>query len=112
MATVTLSAQTVDKDGLSAATYTAIDATDTYSFRNTDKSILHFKNTSTESTVTLDTPVTSGGIAVANPTVTVPATTGDVFVAMLPLSVFNSSAGLATFTQDVASGVTVALLQL
>lgn len=111
MAIVTLTPQTMDKDG-AAPTYTAIDATDTYSFRNGEKTILHFLNTGTESTVTLDTPGTvGGGLAIENPTVTVPATTGDIMVALDPLSAFNDSSGNATFTQDVASGVTVAVVQ-
>ena len=77
MATVTLSAQTVDKDGLSGATYTAIDATDTYSFRNAAKVFLHFKNTGSEATVTLDTPGTVSGEAIANPTDS-PLISGDI----------------------------------
>lgn len=112
MAEVRLTPQTIDKDGLSGATYTPIDATDNYVYKNGAKTFAHFKNSGSESTVTFVTPGNVSGQPIADDTLTVPATTGDVFYAAQPTSLFNDPSGDADFSQDIASGVTVAILQI
>lgn len=111
MANVTLTVQTADRDGV-APSYTAIDATDTYFFRNAGNTVLHFLNTGgSASTVTFATPGSVAGLAIADPTINVPATTGDVMAAMSPASIFADSSGDSSFTQDQASGVSVAVVR-
>lgn len=107
---------TVGNGGLSSPTYTAIDATDTYYLPVGDDVVWHFKNTSTTCTVTVVTPGSVGGVAIADPTITVPATTGDVMVVPSPANLYATQTGTfrgeAQVTQDVASGVTVAVLKV
>lgn len=113
MADVVLTTQVTNKAGITPS-YTAIDATDTYYYSNAGNTILHFKNTGTVSTVTFDITKTAEGEAVTDPTVTVPATTGDKMVG--PLGEIyevasGTHAGRVKFSQDVASGVTVAVIR-
>lgn len=112
MAVQTLTPQIVGKAGVTP-TFNAIDATDSFQFRNSPKTILYFKNTGGSiATITFDTPGTVSGEAIANPTFTVPATTGEIPAAMVPTSLFNNASGFASFTCDQASGVTVAILEV
>ena len=113
MADVVLTVQQVVKAGVTPS-YTAIDATDTYYYQNSATTFLHFKNTSTVSTVTFDITKTTQGEAVTDPTATIPATTGDKMVG--PLNdlyevLSGTHAGRVKFSQDVASGVTVAVVR-
>jgi hypothetical protein len=62
--------------------------------------------------VTIDTPNTVDGHAVAQQTVTVPATTGDVFAGPFPKSVYNDSQGDLTFTLSDVDGLTAAALEI
>lgn len=111
MADVTLTPQTIDKDGATPS-YTAIDATDTYLVRITARTLLHFKNTGSQAMITFTTPGDVAGLAIADPTLTVPATTGDKMIALIPTDVFADGSGIARFTNDIASGVTVAVVQV
>ena len=115
MADVDLTVQRIDRDGL-APQYTAIDATDTYfAARKGGRLILHFKNTGSEATITFDITQTEAGVAYTDPTVTVPATTGDVMVGGLG-AVYEIEAGAdlgkVKFTNNIATGVTVAALEV
>lgn len=117
---VELDVEAVDLDGL-AATYTSsgasplLNVTDTFQFRNTGKEFLHFKKSGAgDCTVTFNTPRTVEGLDIENPTVTVPATTGDVFVGPFDPAVFNTPGSilLSGFTVSEVTGLTVAVLQL
>ena len=110
MAVVTLTPQDVDREGV-AASYDTLNAADTYTFRNTGSTMLHFKNAGgSVATVTLTTPGTISDLAIQDPTVQV-AAGGERFVAMLPTSTFSDSGGKAAFTQDQAAGVTAAVVR-
>ncbi|MCI0544215.1 MAG: hypothetical protein L0Z49_07175 [Actinobacteria bacterium] len=116
MADVDLTVEKIDRDGL-AATYTAINATDTYfAPRKDGRLILHFKNTGgSGATITFDITQTQDGVSYADPTVTVPATTGDIFVGGLG-AVYEVASGddrgKVKFTNNQATGVTVAALEV
>lgn len=114
MADVNLTVQQADRDGL-AATYTAINATDTYyALRHGGNLLLHFKNTNASpATITFDVTQTRDGVAFADPTVTVPANTGDIFVGGLGdvYEATGTNAGKVKFTCSLATGVTVAAIQ-
>lgn len=114
MADVVLTVQNVGKAGV-APSYLAIDATDVYYLpHRAGKTFLHFLNTGTISTVTFDIVQTVEGEPITDRTLSVPATTGDVMVAVSKLfeQISGVQKGRVKFSQDVASGVTVASLRL
>ena len=89
MADVRKAVQQVTRGGL-AATYTTPTTTDVYLINNDGRVMIHVLKTGAGScTVTLNTGATYGGLAIANPTVTVPATTGDVMIGPFPPGIFN-----------------------
>lgn len=101
------------KSGLTA-TYTSsgLLTTNTYKVRNDGKVLLHFKKTGAGAcTVTITTPNTSQGLAIADQTVTVPATTGDVFVGPLPASLFNDSSSDVAFSISDTVGLSFAVIR-
>jgi hypothetical protein len=91
-------------------TYTAVNASDTIT---PDSNLfLHVKNANASpSVVTItDSGTTPGGSAATNPTVSVPATTGD---RMIPISsaYANPTTGLITVSYSVTASVTAALIR-
>lgn len=111
MATVTLTVQESSRTGLNPS-FTAIDATDTYEFANDGRTILYFKNTGSEATITVVSTVTVDGQAVADRALTVPATTGQHCAGVFRETVYNDADGNISFTNDVASGVSVAAIRI
>jgi len=107
----TLSSQEV---GLSSMTpsYAAAGASD--KFTPSDRTFLHFKNTNAAArTVTIVSTSTKRGLAVADVTVPLDATTGDEMVGPFPYEDFaNSADGLADIQYSASAGVTVAVLRL
>ncbi len=115
MADVVLTVQNVGRAGV-APSYLSIDATDEYLLPNrAGKTFLHFLNTGGSiSVVTFDIVQTVEGETILDPTVDVPATTGDVMVALTKLfeAVSGVDKGQVRFSQDQATGVSVASLRL
>lgn len=110
---VRLSVEQNLKSGL-AATYTSsgLLAANTYKFRNDGKVFLHFKKTGAgDCTVTITTPGTSQGLAIADQTVTVVATTGDKFVGPLPPSLFNDASSDVSFTISDTVGLSIGVIR-
>lgn len=110
MADVVLTQKQVLRTGLTPA-YQGIDATDTYYLENQGKVFLHFLNTGgSPAVVTFDTEGQVDGLDLENPTVSVPATTGDRMIGPFPASwevKVGAQSGRIKFTQDQATGVTV-----
>lgn len=78
-----------------------------------DHVALHVKNTGASvCNVTITTPPTYEGQAVADVTVTVAATTGDALIGPLPASLFRGSDGYASISYDQVSSVTVAAVSI
>ncbi len=116
MADVVLTREQIVVAGLGAA-YTAIDATDVYFVDNSAGQVfLHFLNTGgSPAVVTFDTTQQFQGLDLEDPTVSVPATTGDRMVGPFPATyevIGGVQAGRIKFSQDQATGVTVAVLRL
>jgi len=110
--TVALTAEQVSKSG-TIATYTSVALANTYTVANDGRTMLHFKKSGAgDCVITVVTPGTIQGMAVADLTVTVPATTGDKFVGPFPMSLFNDANGLLQFTASDTAGLTVAVLRL
>lgn len=109
-----LSVQQMLKGGLTA-TYTnsGLTTTDTYKFRNDGKVFIHFKKTGAGAcTVTITTPNTSDGLAIADQTVTVDASTGDEMVGPLSPSLFNDASSDVSFTISDTVGLSIAVVRL
>lgn len=109
MSNVAVVAQDVVEAGLAPA-YTSPNATDTYQVPNDGKTILHVKKSGAGAcTVTLDTPATFRGQAIANPTVSVPATTGDKMIGPFPVDLYGSTLNV---TYSEATGLTHAAIRV
>lgn len=113
MAVVAHSVEDVVRAGL-AATYTgSLSTSDTYTFPNDGKTILHVKKTGAgECTVTIVTQSTVDGQAVADRTVSVPATTGDRFIGPFPREQYNDANGLCTVSFSEITGLSYARLRI
>jgi len=112
MAATNLTVQTGSKAGVTP-TRMFISSTETWKFRNNGKTILLFEKTGAgNATVTITTPGSVGGLAIADQTVEVVASSGDKAVGPLPASLFNDSNGNVSFTLVNDTGITVALISL
>lgn len=108
MADRALNVEVVTLNGLDA-TDNAITTGNTYQVPNNGRTLLHFRKTGAgDATITFTTPRTVAGLAVADPTVRVPATTGDVLVGPFPPDVFNDTDGVLEFTTDEGTSLTCA----
>ncbi len=105
----TLAAQTVSRVGLEATYATAGASGD--EFDNNGVEFVHIKNgTGGDITVTIETPATVDGLAVAERTVVV-TLAEDRFIGPFPRSVYNDSAAKVQLTYS-AINLTIALLKL
>jgi hypothetical protein len=106
-----LTAQAVVKTGL-APVYSAVSASDTVTPVPGSKLFLHVKNgNGSACTVTLvDGGRTPAGSAATNPTVSVPASTGDRMIGPLPAEMADPATGLITVQYSVTATVTAALV--
>lgn len=110
MARGTLTVQEMTIAGLQVA-FTAATATDGDSFLNDGNTYLHVKNGGgSPITVTIQTPVTYGGIALADPTVTVTNGTEKV-IGPFRKDIFNQTDGKVYFGCDAVTSVTVAAIR-
>jgi hypothetical protein len=98
-----------------AATYHAdlVASTNNYVVRNPGNVILHFKKSGAGNcNVILVTPKSVDGLAITDRTVTVPATTGDLFIGPFPPDIYNNANGDIDFTVSEVTGLTLAVLQI
>ncbi len=110
MADVILTPQKAGAGGVTP-TRTALATGNTYIVRNGGNTLLAFIKTGAgEAIITVQTPATLGGLAVAERTITVVATTGDVMAAGFAPAVYNDSSGDLRFTTDEGTGITCAVI--
>ena len=107
-----LTTQTIGATG-TAPTFTAVNASDTITADAGSKMFLEVKNANAGAcTVTItDASSTAAGSAATNPTVSVPATTGDRMIFLSPL-LANPATGLITVSYSVTASVTAAVFRL
>lgn len=120
MATVTLAVQDITRAGVTTTYTTAgssplLNTSDTFTFTNTGKEYIIFQKTGSGAcTVTIDTPGTVDGLAVAQRAVTVAAGSGDaiattslVICGPFPPSNYNTpgTSMLSGFTVSEATGL-------
>jgi hypothetical protein len=112
MADVQITRQTLTKVEV-APTFTTLNASDTYYVINDAlRTILYFKNTNAgAATITFDTTLLVDALAVADHTISIPATTGERVVGAFPQTMEVQSGaqdGKLKFSCNLATGVTVA----
>jgi hypothetical protein len=113
MATVVLQPDVVTESGKAATYNGGLSLANTYVFRNNGKTLLHFKKTGAGiCAVTIASPKTVKGHAVAAATVNVPATTGDVFVGPFDHEIYDDINHDVSFSLSEVTGLTVAVIQL
>lgn len=112
MATPTIQEITTASNGLTPS-YAAGSATETYLIPNNGAVFLHVKKTGLgDCTVTVPTPGTVAGLAIADYTATVLATVGDKLIGPFPPQIFNDAAGQISVTFSEVTGLTFAVLRL
>lgn len=104
-----LTAENISISGLEA-TYSAVAASDTFS--NTGDIIIHVVNgDASDNTVTVVTPKTVAGLAVADVSVTV--TAGESrFIGPFDPAVFNNGSGIVTVQHSNTTSNTIALIRI
>lgn len=109
MANITIAVETADRDGIAPTANGSLSTSNTYIVANNGgRTLLRFKKTGAGAcTVTFKATASVEGLAVADHTVTVPATTGDVLVSDLEPEAFNQSDGTVHFTLSEVTGLTV-----
>lgn len=113
MADVAITPQRITRSKLEATYTGSLSTTDTYKVKNDGKVVLHFKKTGAgECTVTVTTPREVDGLAVADRTFTVPATTGDVFAGPFPPFDYNDGDNNLSFTVSEVTDLSVAALRI
>ena len=110
MPTTTLTAQQILHTGLSA-TYAAPANAD-ITFANDGRVFLDVFNTGAEMTLTVNTPKTVLGLAVAENIVTIATTTGHKQIGPFDADTYNQTGGMVTATFSRISDMTCALLRL
>lgn len=109
MATVNMTLQQVTKTANGTTpSYTAATSSDTYKAPNDGRVFLHAKNVGgSPVTLTVSTPGTMDGNAVADYTATIPATTGDKLIGPFPPRVYNDDDQKLTITVSGATSLAV-----
>jgi hypothetical protein len=112
MADVRLTPQDLSTTG-ATTTRTAISTGNTYKIRIPPGGVvLNWRKTGAgTATITIQTPGTVDGLAIAERTVSVPATTGDVWGAYKKGQGYDDSSGDLNFTTDEGTGLTCAVGQ-
>lgn len=113
MADITLTPQTMVRTGVTPTYTGSLSTSNTYRVPNTGRTLLHFKKSGIgNANVTLKTPRTVGGLAVSDPTVQVPASTGDKLIGRLDPALFNvPGTNYMEFTVDDVAGLTVGVFE-
>lgn len=111
MARTALTVQTISRSGL-APSYSNGDATNDHQFLNDGKTFVHVKNGGGSSiTVTIQTPGSVDGLAVADRDVTV-ANGAEKMIGPFPTATYNQSGGLVYLDLSADTSVTLAAFKL
>lgn len=114
MAYTALTLLTADRDGVSIADAALTAAVaGGHKFVNDGRTALLLQNTNASSrTVTVQTAQTVDGLAVADLTITLAATTGRLLTAYFPTQVYNASDGYVYIDYSATAGVLVAAIKI
>ena len=112
MADVVVAVKLIDFDGESE-TFVSMSTGNTYKVRNNGRTLIHIKKSGAgAANITVQTPKQVAGLAIADPIVVVPATTGDVMIAPVNEDLFNDAVGDVNLTTDEGTGLTIAAVRL
>lgn len=112
MANVTLTPLAVVPGSTDGSTPQAMATADNYICRNNGRVLLHFiKAGAGNATITIVTPATVGGLAVAEQTFVVTGSGGVEFAGPFPPSIYNDASGDMDISTDEETGITVQALQ-
>ncbi len=82
----------------------SLSVSDTYTFTNNGRVFLHIKNTDASlCTVTVETPGLVDGLAIADRTFTVPATTGDVMAGPFSPKDYNTDGNIRVTYSNITA---------
>ena len=113
MADIRIIPQTVTKVGAAPTFQGSLTTSDVYLVQNNGATWIEVKKSGAGScTVTVQTPRTVDGIAVAEHTFNVPATTGDMVVGPFPPDTFNDPVGDLRMTFSEITGLTAAAFRM
>lgn len=114
MANVTVAPAYAAPDGTTVGSAAqAMSASDNYIIRNNGRLLLLFIKTGAgDATITIVTPGTVGGLAIAEQTFTVPATTGVVVAGPFPPGIYNDASGDLDVSTDEDTNLTMYVLSL
>ncbi len=91
----------------------SLSVSDTYLVRNDGQVLMLFeKANAVDCVVTVQTPVSVGGLAVAEQSFTVPASGGDMAAGTFPASIYNDGSGDLRLTLSDIDGLTIAALRV
>lgn len=86
---------------------------DGHMFANDGMTTIVFNNTNASPrTVTIQTPGNVDGLAIAELTITVPATNGRIYAGTFPRSVYNQTTGYVYVDYSATAGLTVAAIRI
>lgn len=111
MGRTTVTVQDLSRAGVTP-TFNAGTATDGDAFINDGRTMIYVLNTGAETTLTIQTPGTVDGLAVAERTVVVAATTGKSAIGPFPTSMYNQTDGKVYLGWSQVSGITFAVLRM
>jgi len=106
MAQVALTVQDIGHGGAAESFVAAAAAATGNKYPCDGKTWLHAKNTGTIKVLTISTPGTVDGLAVAERTISLPATTGDIMIPPFPPSQYAQADGQVYIDLDLATAVT------
>lgn len=112
MARTAITPQQIARTGLASALATP-DQANGNTFANDGQCFLYVKNAAgSPITVTIATPGTVDGLAIADLTVSVPATTGERMIGPFPPGIYNQSDGTVYVDWSSATSVTAGVFRL
>ncbi|KKM12766.1 hypothetical protein LCGC14_1719780 [marine sediment metagenome] len=113
MAPVTLPPIQAVPGSVDGSTPQAMATADNYIMRNDGKTILHFiKAGANPATITIVTPKTVGGLAVAEQTFVVAASGGVEFAGPFPPDLYNDASGDIDISTSEATDITVQAIRV
>lgn len=113
MADVRVTPQKLLKGGVTPSYTGSLSTGNTYQVRNSGRTLIHLKKSGAgECIATIATPKTVDGLAVAEQTITVPASTGDKIAGPFSPNLFNNGDGDLEITFSEITGLTIAAFEL
>lgn len=113
MAQIRKDVEKMSRAGLAATYHADLTDSDSYLVRNNGRTFLHVKKTGVgDCTVTIVTPNVIDGNAIADPTVLVVATTGDMFIGPFANRVYNNVNGDVEVSFSEITGLVAAFIEV